>query len=361
MFWWSYFGKQRPPISRDGEEKRERHCKLILPCIASTAPKSRPYSLIHVLIGQAASNSLLSIPSAPPPPSLPLSLHAARQWMSPVRHKLFNGTASLALTLSSSLALFLSFPLSGADSQWSVRHWSDTGLTEDRRRRQTSLTAVQHLEHLQQSINCTTLQIKAEATDCPQVQLLLQLMLSQLIWVPKKRSSFATAPAAVISRGLKVCLSVWKKAFAQSKHKEMTTLSNRNEKLWFSREATRFELGASIISTTSVLPSSFPQRDPKKKTTRRPSCECASRTMSDWHAECRVEGVSLRFYQQEPDHNKCIRLSPGLLRTKRDEEEDVRQLLHENGSTPRIQKLEQKQEDRSAAHRHSLLFTLIHR
>ncbi len=51
---------------KEMEREREagRHCKLIPPCTASTVLKSRPYSLIRIVIGWAASNSLLSIPSS---------------------------------------------------------------------------------------------------------------------------------------------------------------------------------------------------------------------------------------------------------------------------------------------------------
>lgn len=139
----------------------ERRCALVLPYISSTIPKPHPYSLIHILIGWAAGNSLhsfssptafflpscsLSLPpvSAFPshPSSLPLQfpplhlpLHAACQWMSPVRHKLFNSAVSLSLSLTHlfySLSLSLSSPVSGADSQWSIgtaseRHRTDGG------------------------------------------------------------------------------------------------------------------------------------------------------------------------------------------------------------------------------------------
>lgn len=137
----------------------ERRCALVLPYISSTIPKPHPYSLIHILIGWAAGNSLhsfssptafflpscsLSLPpvSAFPshPSSLPLQfpplhlpLHAACQWMSPVRHKLFNSAVSLFRShISFTLSLSLSSPVSGADSQWSIgtaseRHRTDGG------------------------------------------------------------------------------------------------------------------------------------------------------------------------------------------------------------------------------------------
>lgn len=137
----------------------ERRCALVLPYISSTIPKPHPYSLIHILIGWAAGNSLHSVPSPtafflpscslslPPvsafpshPSSLPLQfpplhlpLHAACQWMSPVRHKLFNSAVSLSLSLTHLFySLSLSSPVSGADSQWSIstaseRHRTDGG------------------------------------------------------------------------------------------------------------------------------------------------------------------------------------------------------------------------------------------
>lgn len=80
-----------PTTEVERKKNRARHCKLTLPCIASTVPESRPYSLIPAVIGRAASNRLPSIPSAPPPPllfllfpsppSLSLSMQLISEWV----------------------------------------------------------------------------------------------------------------------------------------------------------------------------------------------------------------------------------------------------------------------------------------
>lgn len=134
------------PTRSDGgerETKRERGISNFscCSCTACIVPKSHPYSLIHVLIGQAASNSLLSIPSGPPPPSLPSLPPSLSRPLSPRSSSVNESSQTQAVqrhSLARSHSLIVSrslvFPLSGADGSGASRD------RRDGRRRQTSLS-----------------------------------------------------------------------------------------------------------------------------------------------------------------------------------------------------------------------------
>lgn len=180
------------------EREKERDCKLALHCLhCHQATPIFPHA--HIWLARLPA----TVCSPCPPSSYRLfpslsprsvSLQAARQWMSPVRHKLLNSTASLSLALSSSLALSV---LPHLRSRQSLEHRHSDGATEDWQRKE------ERAPHWHQrssesiynnsitSVICTTVQSKAEATDSSQLELLLQLMLSRLIGAWKRSCNSA--------------------------------------------------------------------------------------------------------------------------------------------------------------------------
>lgn len=234
----------------------ERRCALVLPYISSTIPKPHPYSLIHILIGWAAGNSLhsfssptafflpscsLSLPpvSAFPshPSSLPLQfpplhlpLHAACQWMSPVRHKLFNSAVSLSLSLTHlfySLSLCPLPSLEQTVSGASARHQSGTGLTEEDEVDNCWQKTIKNI------YGRTSIVIQLKAEQKQQIALTCNCCYN---WCSGLGNE-ADWEQLLASRGQFLCLK--EMLLLCTKRKELTVLSDRNQKLWFSRKATR--------------------------------------------------------------------------------------------------------------------------